>query len=178
MVIPGVIQVGAGTTQGITDNCPERGIYREGFRGILFPLTRFCKTHGVLRIWQILSTHSQKKGGISIGRKGQLIEPRKNFTIRLSDEEREQAEQDARVNNMKVSDYVRYLITHGGRVDTMLTRDRRDLIHQISGLCNNYNQMTRVANGCGYVFDSTMKNGNQLIEQIKEKLQEVVSRWQ
>ena len=83
-------------------------------------LTRFCKTHGVLRIWQILSTHSQKKGGISIGRRGQLIEPRKNFTIRLSDEEREQAEYDARVNNMKVSDYVRYLITHGGRVDTTL----------------------------------------------------------
>lgn len=124
------------------------------------------------------SLHSQKKGGISIGRRGQLIEPRKNFTIRLSDEEREQAEYDARANNMKVSDYVRYLITHGGRVDTTLVRDRRDLIRQISGLCNNYNQMTRTANGCGYVFDSTMKNGNQLIEQIKEKLQEVVSRWQ
>lgn len=102
----------------------------------------------------------RKKGGIFIGRRGQLIEPRKNFTIRLSDEEREQAEYDARTNNMKVSDYVRYLILHGGRVDTKLAHDRRDLISQISGLCNNYNQMTRVANGCGYVFDSTMKSGN------------------
>lgn len=44
-----------------------------------------------------------------------MIAPRKNFTIRLSDEEREQAEYDAKVNNMKLSDYVRYLILHGGR---------------------------------------------------------------
>ena len=49
-----------------------------------------------------------------------MIEPRKNFTIRLSDEEREQAEYDAKANNMKLSDYVRYLILHGGRVDITL----------------------------------------------------------
>ena len=113
-----------------------------------------------------------------IGRRGQLVEPRKNFTIRLSDEEREQAEYDAKANNMKLSDYVRYLITHGGRVDTTLAYDRRNLISQISGLCNNYNQMTRNANGCGYVFDSTMRTGNHLFEQIKDLLQEVVNRWQ
>lgn len=99
-----------------------------------------------------------------------MIEPRKNFTIRLSDEEREQAEYDAKANNMKLSDYVRYLITHGGRVDTTLAYDRRNLISQISGLCNNYNQMTRTANGCGYVFDSTMRTGNHLLEQIKDLL--------
>ena len=113
-----------------------------------------------------------------IGRRGQLIEPRKNFTIRLSDEEREQAEYDAKANNMKISDYVRYLIVHGGRLDTRLAYDRRNLISQISGLCNNYNQMTRTANGCGYVFDSTMRTGDHLLEQIKDLLQEVVNRWQ
>ena len=113
-----------------------------------------------------------------IGRKGQLIEPRKNFTIRLSDEEREQAEYDAKSNNMKLSDYVRYLILHGGRMDKTLAYDRRDLIRQISGLCNNYNQMTRTANRCGYVLDSTMRTGNHLLEQIKDLLQEVGNRWQ
>ena len=117
------------------------------------------------------------KGGIAIGRKGQLREPRRNFTIRLSEEEREQVEYDARTNLMRVSDYVRYLITHGGRVDTNLTHDRRELISQISGLCNNFNQMTKVANGCGYVLDSTMKRGNQLMLQIKELLQEVIDKW-
>lgn len=37
MVIPVVRQEDAGSTQGITDNCPEWGIYREGFRGISHP---------------------------------------------------------------------------------------------------------------------------------------------
>ena len=78
---------------------------------------------------------------------------------------------------MRMSDYVRYLITHGGKVDTNLANDRRDLISQISGLCNNYNQMTKVANACGYVYESTMKNGNQLLRQIKELLQEVINKW-
>lgn len=107
-----------------------------------------------------------------------MIEPRKNFTIRLSDEERKRAEYDAKANDMKLSDYVRYLILHAGKVDTTFAYDRRNLINQISGLCNNYNQMTRVANGCGYVFDSTMQNGNRQLEQIKELLREVVVGWQ
>lgn len=34
--------------------------------------------------------------------------------------------------------------------------------------------MTKTANGCGYVFDSTMKDANHLMEQIKEN--EGVSR--
>lgn len=162
---------------GITDNCPAGAYTERVLGGNFIPLTRFCKTHCVLRIWQILSTHSQKKEEWLIGRKGQLIEPRKNFTIRLSETEREQAEYDAKNNGMKLSDYIRYLILHGGKVDTTLAHDRRDLINQLSGLCNNYNQMTRVANGCGYVFDSTMKTGNQLILQIKDLMQEVVCGW-
>lgn len=113
-----------------------------------------------------------------IGRGRQLIEPRKNFTIRLSDEEREQAEYDAAANGMKLSDYVRYLILHGGKIDNTLAIDRRNIIRQISGLCNNYNQMTKIANGCGYVFDSTMRRGNELIGQIKDLLREVTNKWQ
>ena len=34
MIILAVIPTGVGSTQSITDICPERGIYREGFRGI------------------------------------------------------------------------------------------------------------------------------------------------
>ena len=37
MVIPTVIQVGASSTADITNNCPEWGIYVEGFRGISHP---------------------------------------------------------------------------------------------------------------------------------------------
>ncbi len=31
------MRTGVGSTQGITDTRPERGIYREGFRGIKSP---------------------------------------------------------------------------------------------------------------------------------------------
>ena len=37
MVIPVVRQEDAGSTQGITDNCPEWVIYVEGLRGISYP---------------------------------------------------------------------------------------------------------------------------------------------
>ena len=113
-----------------------------------------------------------------IGKGKQLVEPRKNFTIRLSDKEHEQAERDAKSNNMKLSDYMRYLVLHGGRVDTAFVYDRRDLIRQIAGLCNNYNQMTKTANSCGYVLDGTMEIANGLLAQIKELLQEVMNKWQ
>ena len=38
--------------------------------------------------------------------------------------------------------------------------------------------MTKIANGCGYVFDSTMRRGNELIGQIKDLLREVTNKWQ
>lgn len=60
MVIPEVIQRKAGITTGITDNCPRKGhIYRVLGR-FYISLTRFCETHCVLRIWQILSTQLLK----------------------------------------------------------------------------------------------------------------------
>lgn len=37
MIILAVIPTGVGSTQGITNICPERGICREGFRGIQSP---------------------------------------------------------------------------------------------------------------------------------------------
>lgn len=80
------------------------------------------------QIEELLMADKGKKEGLLIGQGKQLIAARKNFTIRLSEEEREQAEYDACSNNMKLSHYVRYLIRHGGRVDTSLTYDRRDLV--------------------------------------------------
>ena len=78
---------------------------------------------------------------------------------------------------MKESEYVRELITHGGMVDTSLAEDRRNLINQISRTGNNYNQMVRIANGCGYITNSTMQKCNELFAEIKEAFQEVMRRW-
>ena len=92
------------------------------------PLTRFCETPCVLRIWQKVSQVQNvqyvkekivsTKEGLLIGKQKQGIEPRKNFTVRLSETEREQVTREADYYGMKESEYVRELITHGGMVDT------------------------------------------------------------
>jgi len=151
------------------------------------PLTRFCETPCVLRIWQKVSQVQNvqyvkekivsTKEGLLIGKQKQGIEPRKNFTVRLSETEREQVTREADYYGMKESEYVRELITHGGMVDTSLAEDRRNLINQISRIGNNYNQMVRIANGCGYITNSTMHKCNELFAEIKEAFQEVMRRW-
>lgn len=164
-------------------------IVTRGIRGMakLSPLTRFCETPCVLRIWQKVSQVQNvqyvkkkmlsTKEGLLIGKQKQGIEPRKNFTVRLSETEREQVTREADYYGMKESEYVRELITHGGMVDTSLAEDRRNLINQISRIGNNYNQIVRIANGCGYITNSTMQKCNELFAEIKEAFQEVMRRW-
>ena len=62
MVIPEVIQVSAGITTCITVIAPKRAYMQRVLGGFLIPLTRFCKTQGVLRIWQILSAQVSETG--------------------------------------------------------------------------------------------------------------------
>lgn len=120
----------------------------------------------------------KNKEGLLIGRQTQGVEPRRNFTLRLSETEREQVTREADASGLNESEYVRQLIKHGGTVDTSLAKDRRDLINQVSKIGNNYNQMVKVANGCGYVMNSTMQKANDLFEEIKYLLQEVIHKWQ
>ncbi len=157
-------------------------IVTRGIRGMAKPppLTRFCETPCVLRIWQKVFWRvrdKRTKEGLLIGKQKQGIEPRRNFTVRLSETEREQVTREADYYGMKESEYVRELITHGGMVDTSLAEDRRNLINQISRIGNNYNQMVRLANGCGYITNSTMQKCNELFAEIKEAFQEVMRRW-
>ena len=120
----------------------------------------------------------KNKEGLLIGRQKQGVEPRRNFTLRLSETEREQVTREADASGLNESEYVRQLIKYGGTVDTSLAKDRRDLINQVSKIGNNYNQMVKVANGCGYVMNSTMQKANDLFEEIKYLLQEVIHKWQ
>ena len=112
-----------------------------------------------------------------IGKRKQGIEPRKNFTVRLSETEREQVMEEADYYGMKESEYIRRLITHGGMVDMALAKDRKDLINQISRIGNNYNQMTRIANASGLVTNATMARSNELFDEIKLVFKEVVDKW-
>ena len=52
-----------------------------------------------------------------MGRNRQGIEPRKNYTVRLSEQEQKTLLKKAGECGMKPSQYIRKLITEGGMVD-------------------------------------------------------------
>jgi hypothetical protein len=113
-----------------------------------------------------------------IGKKKQMIEPRRNFTVRLSEGEREQVNKDAESNGLNPSEYVRELVLHGGSVDKSLKIDRRDLINQISRVGNNVNQLTHLANSERSVSDHAIMQIVGYMKDIRNLLMEVINKWQ
>ncbi len=113
-----------------------------------------------------------------IGREKQMTEPRRNFTLRLSEEERKRLEQDAKENQMSPSDYVRHLIMNGGGVDKTKAIDRREFLNQMSAIGNNINQYVRLANT---LKQTTASNTNLIVYKMKDLenlMREVTARWQ
>ena len=176
------------STDGIITFCAYN---IRGVLGDCGPLTRFCLTPCVIRIWQNLSLGSfvkdvkepkqkqstDKKEVQLIGRRKQMVEPRRNFTIRLSELEEKQMKLDAEANGLNPSEYVRELILHGGSIDTSFTLDRRNLINQISSVGNNINQLTRLANTNKLVSDSILKQVVDLLKEIQKLMMEVIKKW-
>ena len=113
-----------------------------------------------------------------IGRKKQMIDPRKNFTVRLSDTERERIMQAAKENGLTPSEYLRELVLHGGKVDTTIMLDRRDLVNQISKVGNNVNQITHVANVSQTVSEYKIMQIKDYMKDIYNLLMEVLNKWQ
>ena len=106
-----------------------------------------------------------------------MVEPRRNFTIRLSELEEKQMKLDAETNGLNPSEYVRELILHGGAIDTSFALDRRNLINQISSVGNNINQLTRLANTNRLVSDSILKQVVDLLKEIQKLMMEVIKKW-
>ena len=106
-----------------------------------------------------------------------MVEPRRNFTIRLSELEEKQMKLDAEKNGLNPSEYVRELILHGGSIDTSFALDRRNLINQISSVGKNINQLTRLANTNKLVSDSILKQVVDLLKEIQKLMMEVIKKW-
>lgn len=113
-----------------------------------------------------------------MGRKKQIREPRQNFTMHLSEGERSRMEVNARQNNMTASDYIRYLIMHGGVVDLSIATDRRDVINQIAWVGNNINQYVKLANSDKNASKYLTDKLEEYLQEIKQLLLEVVRLWQ
>lgn len=112
-----------------------------------------------------------------MARQKQGVEPRQNFTVRLSREELRTLEQKAEEQGLRPSQYIRNLIMQGGMVDIFIMEDRRDLINQISRVGNNINQLTRIANSYQSASDNLVnKVGKQMMD-IQRLMREVLEQW-
>ena len=106
-----------------------------------------------------------------------MTEPRRNFTIRLSEKEEEMMKASADANGLKPSEYVRELILHGGAVDITVATDRRDLINQVSRVGNNINQLTRLANEEKKAEDYVLASVANYMKEITKLMMEVIRKW-
>lgn len=112
-----------------------------------------------------------------MGKNKQYREPRMNFTIRLSQEERDFLDKSSKANDLKPSEYVRQLIMSGGNIDTNKMKDRRDLIEQIARLGNNINQVTRLANACNNIDDYNLRMLMYYQERIVNLMKQSLAAW-
>lgn len=113
-----------------------------------------------------------------ISRKKQMTEPRRNFTVRLSEKEEMLMKAAADANGLQASEYVRELILHGGTVDTSAATDRRDLINQVSKVGNNINQLTRLANTDKKADDYILSRVSGYLQELMKLMMEVLRKWQ
>ena len=102
-----------------------------------------------------------------MGRNRQGIEPRKNYTVRLSEQEQKTLTQKAGECGMKPSQYIRKLITEGGMVDVSLPEQRRDLI----------NQIVHRANEDKWISEWSVKRVEDNLKEIQNLMKEVLAKW-
>ena len=112
-----------------------------------------------------------------MGKNKQYREPRMNFTIRLSREERDFLDKCSKAKSLKPSEYVRQLIMSGGNIDTNKMKDRRDLIEQIARIGNNINQITRLANASKYIDDKNLRMISYYQELIVNLMKQNLTAW-
>ena len=112
-----------------------------------------------------------------MGRNKQGIEPRKNYTVRLSEQEQKILLRKSGECGLKPSQYIRKLIVEGGMVDVFLPKQRRDFINQISRIGNNINQIAHMANADGWISEQAIKRVMEKMEEIQKLMREVLGRW-
>lgn len=112
-----------------------------------------------------------------MGKSRQYKEPRTNFTVRLFPEEKEELEKKSSACGMRMSEYLRRLVTSGGSVDINKAKDRRDLIEQVARLGNNINQITRLANTYRYIDNSMLQSIEGYMADIISLMKKNLEAW-
>ena len=112
-----------------------------------------------------------------MGKSKQGVEPRKNYTVRLSEQEQKMLLKKAGECGLKASEYIRKLIMEGGMADVFLPEQRRDLINQIARIGNNVNQIAHRANADKWISEWSVKNVEENLKEIQKLMREVLAKW-
>ena len=81
-----------------------------------------------------------------IGRPKSRQAPRTTMSIRVSERERREIEEKAAATGMTPSAYIRTMALESWNVDMTIHNDRQKLMHELSTIGNNINQIARMAN--------------------------------
>ena len=79
-----------------------------------------------------------------MGRPKSRQAPRTTMSIRVSERERRHIEEKAMATGLAASAYIRTMALDGGNVDTTIHEDRQKLMHELSAMGNNINQIARI----------------------------------
>ena len=79
-----------------------------------------------------------------MGRTNSRQAPRTTMSIRVSERERRHIEEKAMATGLAASAYIRTMALDGGNVDTTIHEDRQKLMHELSAIGNNINQIARI----------------------------------
>ena len=112
-----------------------------------------------------------------MGKNRQGVKPRKNYTVRLSEQEQKTLLKKAGECGMKPSQYIRKLITEGGMVDMSLPEQRRDFINKIARSGNNINQIAHRANADRGISEYSVKSVEDHLKEIQKLMKEVLAKW-
>ena len=84
------------------------------------------------------------RGEMCMGRPKSRQAPRTTMSIRVSERERRHIEEKAMATGLAASAYIRTMALDGGNVDTTIHEDRQKLMHELSAIGNNINQISRI----------------------------------
>ncbi len=102
----------------------------------------------------------------------------RKVSVKLSESDYEKLCTDAGNVGLNVSEYMRELISSGGKVDTTYADDRAKLIRQVVGIATNVNQLTKRANEMEKVYYADILIMQGYLKDVQKSMGEVLKVWQ
>lgn len=109
-----------------------------------------------------------------MGRPKSRQAPRTTMSIRVSERERREIEEKAAATGMAPSAYIRTMALGGGNMDTTIHEDRQKLMHELSAIGNNINQIARMANTNVFISKSDVQEVKEQLQQIQQLLMQYI----